>query len=83
VTVPLKEKDPDINRKVRELLPRTLVVKVEEPESERRHSERLGDGATPAEHYSAFHRREHHDAPHSDVIETFEDLYSAASGEEV
>jgi exonuclease SbcD len=82
VTVPLAEKDPDINRKVRDLLPNALVVRTELPESEQQGSIRHAEGASPAEHYSAYHRLEHRSDPDADVLETFQQLHAAAAGSE-
>ncbi|MGH9892087.1 MAG: exonuclease SbcCD subunit D C-terminal domain-containing protein [bacterium] len=80
VTVPLVEKDPDINRKVRDLLPNALIVKAELPEAEQQRTIRLAEGASPAEHYSAYHMHEHQAEPGPDVVETFQQLHAAASG---
>jgi len=82
VTVPLAEKDPDINRKVRDLLPNTLVVKVDLPEAEQRQTIRLAEGASPAEHYEAFHWHEHQTEPEPGVVEAFQKLHASASESE-
>lgn len=79
VTVPLTEKDPDINRKVRDLLPSTLVVKAELPETEQQHVVRLAEGAAPAEHYAAYHLHEHQSEPEPEIVEAFEELHEVAS----
>ena len=52
VTVPLTEKDPDLNRKVRELLPNALVVRAELPEAEEQPDIRLETGVPPVGHYA-------------------------------
>ena len=80
VSVPLAKRDPDINRKVRELLPNALVVRVELPKEEREAVERPDASAVPSAHYSAYHRREHGSDPEADVLETFEGLYEEATG---
>ena len=85
VTVPLSAKDPDLNRKVRALLPNALVVRAELPEvpevSDRRDLG-LETGAAPVGHYAAYHLRVHqHPAPVA-VLDTFQDLYDQASGED-
>lgn len=78
VTVPLTEKDPDLNRKVRELLPNALVVRADLPEAEEQVDIRLDSRASPVGHYSAYHLREHqHEAP-LEILETFTDLYDKA-----
>lgn len=82
VTVPLVEKDPDINRKVRDLLPNALIVKAELPEAEKGSAIRLAEGASPAGHYSAYHLHEHQSEPAPEVVEAFQQLYAAASGSE-
>ena len=82
VTVPLAEKDPDINRKVRDMLPNALIVKTELPEAEQQRTIRLAEGASPAEHYSAYYLHEHQSDPEPDVVETFQQLHATASGSE-
>ena len=82
VTVPLAEKDPDINRKVRYLLPNTLIVKTELPEAEEHRTIRLAEGASPVEHYSAYYLHEHQADPDPNVIDAFQQLHAAASGSE-
>jgi exonuclease SbcD len=82
VTVPLTEKDPDVNRKVRELLPNALVVRVELPEVEEQEVIRLQPGVSPVGHYGAFHLREHQHEADPAVLETFQDLYDEASRED-
>lgn len=82
VTVPLTERDPDLNRKVRELLPNALVVRAELPEAEERPDIRLETGVPPVGHYAAYHLREHQQAADLAVLDTFQDLYNQASGED-
>lgn len=82
VTVPLTERDPDLNRKVRELLPNALVVRAELPEPEEQPEFRLETGVSPVGHYGAYHRREHQREADLDVLETFQDLYDVASMED-
>ena len=81
VTVPLTEKDPDINRKVREILPNALVVRVELPTPSSEAVERFAAGASADEHYSAYHRKEHGRDPDSAVLETFQELYEQTLGD--
>jgi len=78
VTVKLGEKDPDINRKVRELLPTALVVRVDLPESDVPDSDRPDPGAPAAELYAAYHRRAHEREPERTVLDTFQDLHEQA-----
>lgn len=78
VTVPLTERDPDLNRKVRALLPNALVVRAELPEAEEQPDIRLEKGVSPVEHYRAYHRRVYQHEAELDVLETFQDLYDEA-----
>ncbi|MFP5288956.1 MAG: exonuclease SbcCD subunit D, partial [Thermoanaerobaculia bacterium] len=71
VTVPLTEKDPDLNRKVRELLPNALVVRAELPEPEESSEMRLEPGLSPVGHYGAYHLRAHQRDADWAVLETF------------
>jgi exonuclease SbcD len=82
VTVPLTERDPDLNRKVRELLPNALVVRAELPEAEEPPDIQLELGVPPVRHYAAYHLREHRQAAEVAVLDTFQDLYDQASGED-
>jgi exonuclease SbcD len=82
VTVPLTEKDPDLNRKVRELLPNALVVRAELPEAEEPSDIRLETGIPPVGHYAAYHLRVHQQAAELGVLDTFQDLYDQVSGED-
>jgi exonuclease SbcD len=75
VTVPLTERDPDLNRKVRELLPNALVVRAELPEPEEVPEDRLEKGLSPVGHYGAYHLRAHQREADLDVLETFQNLY--------
>jgi DNA repair protein SbcD/Mre11 len=82
VTVPLTDRDPDLNRKVRELLPNALVVRAELPEPEEQPDIRLEKGVSPVAHYGAYHLRVHEREADLDVLETFQDLYDQVSVEE-
>jgi exonuclease SbcD len=82
VTVPLTERDPDLNRKVRELLPNALVVRAELPDTEERPDIRLEAGIPPVGHYAAYHLRVHEHPADLAVLDTFQDLYDEASGED-
>lgn len=81
VTVPLAQKDPDLNRKVRDLLPNALVVRPELPELDVLPSIRLGDSAAPQERYSAFHLQEHQTAPAATLLEAFHQLHESSDRE--
>lgn len=82
VTVPLTEKDPDLNRKVRELLPNALVVRAELPEPEEPSEVRLEPGLSPVGHYGAYHLRAHQREADWAVLETFQNLYDQSSMED-
>jgi exonuclease SbcD len=82
VTVPIVKKDPDINRKVRDLLPNALVVRTALPEAEQQQTIRLDERASPVEHYAAYHVREHQAEPRPEILETFQQLHAVASGTE-
>jgi exonuclease SbcD len=82
VTVPLTEKDPDLNRKVRELLPNALVVRAELPEAEEQPGIHLEPGVTPQGHYNAYHLRAHQQEADLAVLDTFQNLYDQASLED-
>jgi exonuclease SbcD len=82
VTVPLTERDPDLNRKVRELLPNALVVRAELPETEEKPDIRLDIGVPPVGHYAAYHLREHSQAAELAVLDRFQDLYDQVSRED-
>ena len=82
VTVPLTERDPDLNRKVRELLPNALVVRAELPELDEPPDIRLETGVPPVRHYAAYHLRVHRQAADVAVLDAFEDLYDQAAGED-
>ncbi len=82
VTVPLTQRDPDLNRKVRELLPNALVVRAELPEAEEPPDIRLETGVPPVKHYASYHLRAYQEAAPLAVLDTFQDLYDQASGED-
>ncbi|HEX3126758.1 MAG TPA: exonuclease SbcCD subunit D [Thermoanaerobaculia bacterium] len=82
VTVPLTDKDPDLNRKVRELLPNALVVRAELPELEEPPDLRLEKGLSPVGHYRAYHLRTHQQEADWAVLEAFQNLYDQSSIEE-
>jgi exonuclease SbcD len=82
VTVPLTSRDPDLNRKVRELLPNALVVRAELPEAEEPREIRLETGVPPVGHYAAYHLRVHQHPAEVAALDTFQDLYDQASGED-
>ena len=78
VTVKLAEKDPDINRKVREILPNALIVRVDLPQAEVQDSDRPVAGAPATELYAAYYRRAHEREPEPMVLDTFGQLHEQA-----
>ena len=78
VTVRLTEKDPDINRKVREKLSNALVVRVDVAEAEVQDKDRPDAGAPAVELFAAYHAREHEREPESMVLDTFQVLHEQA-----
>lgn len=82
VTVPLGSKDPDLSRKVRQLLPNALVVRADVAGTAAQPGIRLEPGASPAALYGAFHLREHEREADPAVLETFQALHAEACAEE-
>ena len=82
VTVPLTERDPDLNRKVRELLPNALVVRAELPEPAEPSDVKLEKGLPPVKHYGAYHLREHQKEADWAVLEAFQNLYDKSAMED-
>ena len=78
ITVKLTAKDPDINRRVREILPQALVVRVELPQAEVGDRHRPKAGAPASELYAAYHRREYEREPEQIVLDTFQQLHEYA-----
>jgi exonuclease SbcD len=76
VRVPLGAPDPDINGKVRRLLPNAVVVEVELPEPpEEVRDERPPPGSPPRELYRAYSMAQYGDEPDSNLLDTFDRLY--------
>ncbi len=78
VTVPLTAKDPDLNRKVRTLLPNALVVRADLPEAEEPRNLELETGIPPVGRYAAYHLRTHQQPAEVAVLDSFQDLYDQA-----
>jgi exonuclease SbcD len=81
VTVPLTGRDPDVNSKVRRLLPNAVSVDVELAESEAIAPPASTRGLRPIELYRAYHRGEHGAEPEPPVAAAFEQLLATAEGE--
>ena len=80
VTVKLTAKDPDINRRIRQMLPTALVVRVDLPQAETANGDRPAAGASATELYAAYHRREHEREPAPNVLAEFGRLHEQAAG---
>jgi DNA repair protein SbcD/Mre11 len=76
VIVPFSAADPDVNGKVRRLLPNTVSVIVRLPESEAPAATVSSRELRPTELYRAFHRGEHGAEPDSALVEAFDRLWA-------
>jgi exonuclease SbcD len=82
VVVQLPAPDPDVNRKVRALLPNALSVDVELPARERGEAvARPPADAAPGQLYEAFHLARHQVPAPVPVRAAFDEFYAAASRE--
>jgi len=75
VTVPLEEPDPELARKVRDLLENALMIRPELPTQEAVASNESRVGKSPVELYREYHQREYERAAAPGVAETFAQLY--------
>lgn len=82
VTVPIEEEDPELNRKVRALLPNALVVHPELAERAQPAQLQLDDRSSPRERYSAYYHQEYQTSPASPLLEAFQHLHEQVWGEE-
>ena len=80
VVVPLTARDPDINSKVRRLLPNAVSVSVELPEVEEKVATVSVKELRPSDLYCAYHRSEHGSEPDAALIDAFGRLWSEAEG---
>jgi exonuclease SbcD len=82
VRVPLGAPDPDLNGKVRRLLPNAVVVEAEIGRVKKQIAEsRPPAGASPVELFRAYFLREHARQPEPDLLEAFERLAAAAEAD--
>ena len=79
VTVPVAAVDPEINRRVRTLLPNAVAVPVELPEPAEAPLARPGADAAPRELFAAYFRRVHDSDPLDDVLAEFDRLYESVA----
>jgi hypothetical protein len=75
ITVPLDAPDLELARKVKERLPKALIIKPELPHQEVTVVPSR-DGKSPVELYRDYHMQEHGRLPDPGVEETFQRLYS-------
>lgn len=79
VKVVLPVRDPDIARKVRQLLPNAVVVNAEVPRDEQMiAANRPPAGATPRELYAAYYRKEQGREATLELLTAFDDLRALA-----
>lgn len=78
VTVPLQIADPDVNRKVRGLIPNVVAVEVELPEKMEEASPRPPSGSPPRELYEAYCRQRRGSATERELLATFDKLLGEA-----
>lgn len=81
VRVLLDERTPDLNRRVRQMLPNVVVVDAVMPDADETTSPVPGPDSinlAPVERFTAFYRRQHQREPKPDVLELFSELYARA-----
>jgi exonuclease SbcD len=82
VTVPLIAPDPDINGKVRRLLPNALVVDARPPEVEEQRSHIDRSSLAAVDLFRSYFRRQHNGAePPDEMIDAFNELHRRAEEE--
>jgi DNA repair protein SbcD/Mre11 len=80
VKVPLPTRDPDLNAKVRRIVPNAVSVDEELPEVESSPEVVRTSSMSPAEAYRAYFQSEHGAAPEDAVVEKFTTLYADEMG---
>jgi exonuclease SbcD len=75
VTVPLQEPDPELGRKVHDLLANAVQIRSELATTEAAETNDQRAGKGPVELYREYHQREHQRPPASGVAEAFAHLY--------
>lgn len=82
VTVPVVEPDPDLNSKVRRLLPNAVKVLVEPPKREEAEKPQISrTGFSPRELYRMFHSQQYGSEPDSSLLDAFDELGEQAARE--
>src|SRR5262249_28064495 len=79
VTVPLQRPDPDINAKVRKLLPNALRVDVDLPQQLALVETRPLPGSDPVQLYKAYCKSRQGQPPADEVVDAFRALHAAES----
>ena len=75
----MKVADPDVNSKVRRLIPNAVAVEIELPEkAEETDASRPLGGSPPRELYQAYFQKEHGSGAEQQVVETFDKLLADA-----
>lgn len=82
VTVPLQTADPDVNRKVRALVPNTVAVEIELPEKTEAAGSRPPSGAPPGELYEAYCRERRGQPPERELLAAFDRLLAQSEGDD-
>jgi exonuclease SbcD len=82
VTVPLPAADPDVNRKVRQLVPNAVAVEVELPQKVEEARPRPPSGSPPRRLYEAYFRRRHGRPPERELLATFDKLLAQSEGDD-
>jgi len=78
VTVPMSGADPDLNSRVRRLVPNVVSVQIELPERAEEDRSRPPPGSQPRDLYLAYCRERHHAPPEKELAETFDRLLEEA-----
>jgi exonuclease SbcD len=80
VRVQLERRDPDIARKVRQLLPNAIVVNADVPRNdESSEVEHVAAGAAPRDLYAMYHRKEYGRDADSRLLTAFDELRDVVS----
>lgn len=82
ITVPLEFPEPDVNSRVRRLLPNAVKVHIDLPEQDEDDDpDRPPPHASASELFTAFYRKKHQRAPEDALVALFEELHRECGGE--
>ncbi|MEQ1731198.1 MAG: hypothetical protein ABL982_22745, partial [Vicinamibacterales bacterium] len=81
VRVSLDAPMPELNRRVRQLLPNVVVVDAVLPELEPGRPDPVAVSAAPADRFRAFHQRRHQRLPDDAAMTLFNELYALAEAD--